>query len=80
MLDDTNIDEQRILTEAAVFAEKIAIDEEIVRLKSHMKQFRELLKQMNLLEENLIFLFRKLTEKLILSVLRHRISKLQSVL
>ena len=43
LLADTNIDEQRILTEAAIFAEKTAIDEETVRLHSHITQFRELL-------------------------------------
>ena len=43
LLSDTNIDEQRILTETAIFAEKTAIDEETVRLHSHIAQFRELL-------------------------------------
>lgn len=45
ILQDRTIDESRILTEAAVFADKIAIDEELVRLKSHIAQFRELLAQ-----------------------------------
>lgn len=44
ILNDKKIDEQRILTEAAVFSEKIAVDEETVRLKSHINQFRNLLK------------------------------------
>ncbi len=43
LLKDTNIDQQRVLTEAAVFAEKTAIDEETVRLHSHIAQFRSLL-------------------------------------
>ena len=43
VLSDNNIDEQRILLEAAIFSEKIAVDEETVRLKSHIDQFRELL-------------------------------------
>ncbi len=43
LLADTQIDQQRILTEAAIFAEKTAIDEETVRLHSHIAQFRELL-------------------------------------
>lgn len=43
VLGDTNIDQQRILTEAAIFADKIAVDEETVRLQSHIKQFRELI-------------------------------------
>lgn len=45
ILKDRTIDESRILTEAAVFADKIAIDEELVRLKSHIAQFYELLEQ-----------------------------------
>lgn len=40
---DINIDENRILTECAIFADKIAIDEELVRLDSHLKAFREAL-------------------------------------
>ncbi len=43
ILNDKKIDEQRILTEAAVFAEKTAVDEETVRLKSHIQQFNGLL-------------------------------------
>ena len=43
LLADKNIDEQRILTETAIFAEKTAIDEETVRLHSHIAQFRTLL-------------------------------------
>jgi uncharacterized protein (TIGR00255 family) len=43
LLADTQIDQQRILTETAIFAEKTAIDEETVRLHSHIAQFRELL-------------------------------------
>lgn len=43
ILDDRNIDEQRVLTEVAIFSEKVAIDEETVRLKSHIAQFRDLI-------------------------------------
>ena len=43
ILNDKKIDEQRILTEAAIFSEKTAVDEETVRLKSHIHQFTELL-------------------------------------
>lgn len=38
------IDKQRVLTEVAIFADKVAIDEETVRLRSHISQFRELIK------------------------------------
>ncbi|MBO5203406.1 MAG: YicC family protein [Clostridia bacterium] len=45
MLSDNRIvfDENRILTECAVFADKIAIDEELVRLRSHFEGFEEIL-------------------------------------
>lgn len=43
VLMNTQIDESRILTEAALFADKIAVDEETVRLRSHLAQLRELL-------------------------------------
>lgn len=42
VLEDTHIDEQRILTETAIFADKIAVDEETVRLKSHIAQLKEM--------------------------------------
>ena len=40
VLENNNIDEQRILTEAAIFADKVAVDEETVRLRSHFDQMR----------------------------------------
>ena len=43
VLENTNIDESRILTEAAVYADKIAVDEETVRLRSHFAQLDSLL-------------------------------------
>lgn len=43
VLEDKNIDDQRILTEAAVFSEKIAVDEETVRLRSHIAQLKTIL-------------------------------------
>ena len=45
VLGNTQIDEQRILTEAALYAEKIAVSEETVRLRSHVGQFRAILAQ-----------------------------------
>ena len=38
LLGDTNVDEQRLLTEAAIFADKVAVSEETVRLRSHIDQ------------------------------------------
>ena len=43
VLQSATIDESRILTEAAIFADKVAVDEETVRLHSHMAQLRTML-------------------------------------
>ena len=43
VLENTNIDESRILTEAAIFADKVAVDEETVRLRSHLQQMNTML-------------------------------------
>jgi len=43
VLQSTTIDEARILTEAAIFADKVAVDEETVRLRSHFAQMRDML-------------------------------------
>ena len=43
VLQSTTIDESRILTEAAIFADKVAVDEETVRLRSHVAQLRTML-------------------------------------
>ena len=43
LLENTQVDEQRLLTEAAIFADKVAVDEETVRLRNHISQLREFL-------------------------------------
>ena len=43
VLSAANIDESRILTEAAIFADKVAVDEETVRLRSHLSQMNTML-------------------------------------
>ena len=43
VLSNTQLDPARILTEAAIFADKVAVDEETVRLRSHISQLREML-------------------------------------
>ena len=40
LLGDRTVEESRLVTETAVVAEKIAVDEELVRLHSHIAQFR----------------------------------------
>ena len=44
VLESTAVDEQRILLEAGIFADKVAVDEETVRLRSHVSQMRGMLK------------------------------------
>lgn len=44
ILETKDIDENRIVTECAILGEKLAVDEETVRLKSHISQFRDLIK------------------------------------
>ena len=64
ILADKEIDEQRILTEAAIFAEKIAIDEETVRLASHLNQFRELMKTNEPVGRKLDFLVQEINREI----------------
>ncbi len=63
LLSDNNIDEQRILTEAAIFSEKTAVDEETVRLKSHINQFREHLKADDAIGRKLDFLVQEVNRE-----------------
>lgn len=44
MLGENRVDEQRIVTEAAIFADKVAVAEETVRLRSHFDQMQKMLK------------------------------------
>ncbi len=64
ILGDKNVDEQRIITEAAIFAEKIAVDEETVRLRSHIRQFRELLEVDEPLGRKLDFLVQEINREI----------------
>lgn len=63
LLQTTNIDEQRVLTEVAIFAEKTAIDEEIVRLESHVKQFITILESGGAVGRKLDFLVQELNRE-----------------
>lgn len=63
VVGDSNIDEQRILTEAAIFAEKTAVDEETVRLKSHIAQFREILGSREPIGRKLDFLMQEMNRE-----------------
>lgn len=63
LLIDNNIDEQRILTETAIFSEKTAVDEETVRLKSHIEQFRTLLNSSEGVGRKLDFLLQEVNRE-----------------
>ncbi len=58
-LADVTIDEGRILTEAAIFADKTAVAEETVRLRSHVAQLRELLEKGGAVGRKLDFLIQE---------------------
>ena len=59
VLANTQLDPARILTEAAIFADKVAVDEETVRLRSHISQLRELLSQGGAVGRKLDFLIQE---------------------
>lgn len=63
ILENKQIEEQRILLEAGIFAEKIAVDEETVRLKSHFEQFRKMLDTEELVGRKLDFLVQELNRE-----------------
>ena len=43
LLEDTRVDESRLLTEVTIFADRVCVDEELVRLRSHIAQTKEAL-------------------------------------
>lgn len=59
VLENTQIDENRILTEAAIFADKVAVDEETVRLRSHLAQLEEMLEKGGAIGRKLDFLIQE---------------------
>ena len=59
VLGSTGIDESRILAEAAVFADHIAVDEETVRLRSHMSQMDAMIKGNSPIGRKLDFLIQE---------------------
>ena len=59
VLSNTQLDPARILTEAAIFADKVAVDEETVRLRSHIDQLRSMLKDGGAVGRKLDFLIQE---------------------
>lgn len=62
-LGDKDIDDQRIVTEVAIFADKTAVDEETVRLRSHISQFRDLIKSNEPVGRKLDFLVQEMNRE-----------------
>ncbi len=63
LLDQKTVDEQRLLTETAIFADKVAVDEETVRLRSHIRQFGEMLMKENSIGKNMDFLVQEMNRE-----------------
>ena len=63
VLASTTIDESRILTEAAIFADKVAVDEETVRLRSHLKQMNTMLTTGGAVGRKLDFLLQEMNRE-----------------
>ena len=63
VLENTNIDESRILTEAAIFADKVAVDEETVRLRSHLEQMNNMLDAGGAMGRKLDFLLQEMNRE-----------------
>ena len=63
VLADTSIDEARILTEAAIFADKVAVAEETVRLRSHLSQLAQMLEGEDAVGRKLDFLVQEMNRE-----------------
>ena len=64
VLGEAGVDEARILQEAAIFADKIAVDEETVRLRSHIAQFRLMLEGGSPVGRKLDFLVQEMNREI----------------
>ncbi|MBQ7767626.1 MAG: YicC family protein [Oscillospiraceae bacterium] len=63
VLANTALDESRILTEAAIFADKVAVDEETVRLRSHLQQMNDMLTAGGAVGRKLDFLLQEMNRE-----------------
>lgn len=64
VLQNTTLDEQRIITEVAILGEKLAVDEETVRLRSHIAQFRAILALPEAVGRKLDFLMQEMNREI----------------
>ena len=63
LLEDAKVDEQRLITETAIFADKVAVDEETVRLRSHIKQLSSLLEENGPVGKKLDFIVQEMNRE-----------------
>lgn len=63
LIGDTSVDENRLITETAIFADKVAIDEETVRLRSHMKAFKNAIKSDKPIGKKLDFIIQEMNRE-----------------
>ena len=63
LLGSAAVDEQRIITETAIFADKVAVDEETVRLRSHMSQLKNLLNSDSATGKKIDFLIQEMNRE-----------------
>lgn len=63
VLESTEVDMQRIVTEAAIFADKVAVDEETVRLRSHISQLEGLLESDEAIGRKLDFIVQEMNRE-----------------
>lgn len=63
LLSDAQVDEQRLITETAIFADKVAVAEETVRLRSHIAQLTELLNSDEAVGRKLDFLIQEMNRE-----------------
>lgn len=63
VLEDRQIDEARIIQEAAIYADKVAVDEETVRLRSHVDQLQNMLSEGGVIGRKLDFLMQEMNRE-----------------
>ena len=63
LLADARVDEQRLIAETAIFADKVAVDEETVRLRSHIAQVKEMLQSDEAIGRKLDFVVQEMNRE-----------------
>ena len=63
LIGDANVDEQRLLTEAAIYADKVAVDEETVRLHSHIEQLKAMFEEDEAIGRKMDFLVQEINRE-----------------